>query len=425
MRCLWLTWIDPTPAHDGQRIYSGRLIEAFAAAGAELEVLCGAHRHSARRDGDVEGRVTWRLAGARRNAAWQSVLSDLPHVVHRSATREMRARFKSLLRREPWDCVVLDGLYAGWALALLQAAAVVGRARPRLVYVAHNHETTMRADLAANMPGRGLARLYLKSDARKVAGLEREIVAAADLVTAITSADAAKFAAERPGRPTIVLTPGYAEGRVAARRIDETIPRRAAIVGSFEWIAKQANLEAFLAVADPLFAAAGAELIVVGNGRPEFLRALARKTAATRFVGEVSRVEPYLGNARLAILPERLGGGFKLKILTYVFNRVPIATLESCLAGTPLAPGDSVLAYGDYGSLARGAVAALDDLTLLDAVQTRAYAACDREFDWASRGERLRASIAALAAAASEPELPDLPDLPGLGEGALPALAAP
>ena len=46
--CLWVTWTDPQPEHDGQRIYSGRLIEALASAGARVDVLCFASKGSQR-----------------------------------------------------------------------------------------------------------------------------------------------------------------------------------------------------------------------------------------------------------------------------------------------------------------------------------------------------------------------------------------
>ena len=44
---------------------------------------------------------------------------------------------------------------------------------------------------------------------------------------------------------------------------------------------------------------------------------------ATQFTGTVPDVTRYMDEARIAIVPERNGGGFKLKVLEYVFNRIP------------------------------------------------------------------------------------------------------
>jgi hypothetical protein len=53
-------------------------------------------------------------------------------------------------------------------------------------------------------------------------------------------------------------------------------------------------------------------LQAVGSADEAFLRQLRQKTRATHFTGTVPDIEPYLDQARIAIVPERNGGGFKL-----------------------------------------------------------------------------------------------------------------
>ena len=93
------------------------------------------------------------------------------------------------------------------------------------------------------------------------------------------------------------------------------------------------------------------------------------------------------------MVPERHGGGFKLKMLDYVFNRVPILALQDSFAGVPLQAGHSVLLFPDHVALARGMVAALDDVDRLNRLQESAFAACRDRFHWRCRGEALRAAI--------------------------------
>src|SRR3546814_12594130 len=90
----------------------------------------------------------------------------------------------------------------------------------------------------------------------------------ADVVTAITPEDGMLFRRQAPRKPVIVLPPGYAGTRVASRTITAETPRIAVMVGSFEWIAKRMNVEAFVSAADPVFAAAGIRLRIVGKGPP-------------------------------------------------------------------------------------------------------------------------------------------------------------
>lgn len=394
MRCLWLTWIDPSPEHDGQRIYSGRLIPALAGAGAEVHVLCAANPLSGRRDGMREDGVTWHLVHHDHPPAWASVGSTLPHIAHRSAAPAMRRRLAQMLEAGSWDCVVFDGLNSGWAFGLVQRARTQAGRPCRLVYVSHNHEASMRRRIAARAEGGALRRVMLRQDAVKVGWLERRLVQKTDLVTAITPEDATLFEQQTGAPPVLVLPPGYHGRRLRERRITGDLPRRAIIVGSYEWVAKQMNLQEFLAEADPLFAAAGAEIEVVGAGDPGFFDRLRRGLSATRLVGRVDSVVPHLDQARIAVVAERLGGGFKLKVLDYVFNRLPVAALDGSVAGTPLTPDDSMLSFANHRPLAEGVVKALDDLDLLNRLQTSAYQACARRFDWSDRGRQLAASIA-------------------------------
>ncbi|SMF59094.1 Glycosyltransferase involved in cell wall bisynthesis [Tistlia consotensis] len=404
MRCLWLTWVDPVPEHDGQKIYSGRLIGALAATGAEVHVLCAANGDPSRRDGEREtrgdGRVVWHRVAHDQPPAWASVASPLPHIAHRSAVPAMRRRLARALDDGPWDGIVFDGLNSGWALGQVRRAQQ-RRPQPRpgrparLVYISHNHETSMRRGIAARADGGALRRALLHQDALKVGLLERRVVRAADLVTAITPEDAMRFERQE-GAPLVrVLPPGYHGRRLPERHITRDLPRRAIIVGSFEWIAKQMNLQEFLAEADPLFAAAGAEIEVVGAGDPGFFRRIGAGLSATRLVGRVESVAPHLDEARIAVVAERLGGGFKLKVLDYVFNGLPVAALDGSVAGTPLSPPDSMLSFANHRPLAEGVLAALDDLDLLNRLQASAYRACSGRFDWSDRGRELAASIAA------------------------------
>lgn len=394
MRCLWLTWQYPKPERDGQRLYSNGLIESVAGAGADVTVLCFApdEEPAAAANGSA---ADWHTVERDPRPAWASVLSPLPNITFRSGTMRMQRALRRLLADERWDVIVLDGLYTGWAVPLIERDAGVSGHKPTVVYVSHNHEETTRAAVARNYHGHPAKRRLLLRDAAKAARLERQMVDRADLVTAITEDDARQYLARRPDRRVVTLPPGYQGRRVAGREIRAALPRRAVIVGSFEWLAKQMNLEEFVTVADPLFEARNAELQVIGNGSDAFLDRLNGRTRATQFMGSVPKVEPLLDEARVAIVAERTGGGFKLKVLDYVFNRLPIAALNGSVSGVPLQAPDSILTYETPGDLAHGVVSAIDDLPLLNNVQDRAYRACAGEFDWDQRGQRFIDEVAA------------------------------
>ncbi|HLG45231.1 MAG TPA: glycosyltransferase [Reyranella sp.] len=396
MRCLWLTLADPEPRHNGQYVYSGGLIDSVAATGSEIEVLGLRRPDSARCNGARDEHVVWWLPGEPLDplqSRWGSLASLLPHIAYRCRTAEMQRVLQQLLERGGWDGIVFDGISVGWALAPVRDFYAGRSDRPRLIYVSHNHEESLRQQVADSQPS-FFRRQAVRLDASKVARLERDLVDQVDFVTAITPEDLKLYERRRGDKPMGVLTPGYRGRKLSQREITGRVPRRAVIVGSFDWIAKRMNLEEFVEVADPIFAEGGAELVAVGSAEERFLNRLRERTKASRFTGTVPDVTRYMDEARIAIVPERNGGGFKLKVLEYVFNRIPVFALRGSFAGMPLVHGDSVMLYPDHEALARGVLDSIDDVERLNRLQERAYAACRDRFDWASRGRQILSVIA-------------------------------
>ena len=392
MRLLWLTLADPDPPENGQFLYSSGLIHGVASAGATLQVIGLARPGGAHRDGEQSGTVRWSLAAHRPRPGWASLPSPLPVLAHRPLTAALRRRIEDAARDRHWDAIVFDSIALAGALAPILASA--GEGPCRIVYVAHNFEEGVARRIAEDEP-QSVKRLVRSLDAAKVMRLERSLVRAAHLVTANTPEDQARYRALSPGGPVLFLPPAYRGHDVPARTISSTTPRRAVIVGSYDWPPKRASLEAFLAAADGPFLKAAIELVLVGNAEESFLVELRRRFAWVTCTGRVEDVAPHLTQARIALVPDLLGG-FKLKGLDYVYNRVPIFGIDGAVPGMPLRQGDSMLLFADHRRLAEGVIEAIDDFDRLNRLQERAYAACRGLFDETELGLQLLAAIAAV-----------------------------
>jgi len=389
MDCLWLTLADPDPAINGQLIYSKGLIESAHRAGAALHIIGLSRPHESQPRRDETGLV-WQLTAIRRTSRWQRLLSNKPEIALRSYSQEAVAVLRRALTERDWAAVVFDSICAGWALDTMVQHRSRSARPPKLVYLAHNHEVTVAQRIAR--ASRGLRRIVREVDAFKIARLERRLVAEADLVTSNTPDDCRTFAAGADGTPVAFLPPGYGGTRVASRAIGAGIPRRVVVIGSFDWPPKRIAMESFLAVAAPVLAGAGIELQIVGAIEPDYLAAVRARHPSVSFVGLVEDVRPYMAAARVALVPDLLGG-FKLKGLDYVFNRVPILAMRVALPGMPLEEGRSIGLFDSHQALAEGVVSLIDDFAELNRRQAAAFEACASRFDWSRIGEHLLAHI--------------------------------
>jgi glycosyltransferase involved in cell wall biosynthesis len=388
MRVLWILSADPNRPADGQLTYSLSSIEALAATGADVTVVHLGTRAPVR-SGDASRSILWRPAGTANRNRLGSVVSSLPAMAYTAGSSEFRRVLTEELEHK-WDAVVIDHVQSGWALNVLAGklddATVI-------VHSSQNDERSVRSRIATGTSKNPATRLVLGLDARKVAALEDRILRRCDLVGAITEADAAAFRKRRPGVATVVLPPGYDGTRVAQREITADVPRRAVIAGSLMWRVKQFDLLALVKAADARFAAAGAELVVIGAAPPEFEAEVLRDTKATTMAGRVDSFAAAFAAARLALVSEPHGGGFKLKTLDYVFHRVPMLVQSGSVTGLPLEDGAGLLEYGSIDALVDGALHVLDDFETLNRLENEAYTRCEHEFAWSTRGEQLRDAI--------------------------------
>lgn len=407
MRCLWVTLADPNPPRNGQFLYSRGLIQSLSSTGMEVHVVGLARPRGEHRNGEFSDGVYWWLAPHRWSAEhqpsprWVSLGSILPQLVAQTNTPPMRQLLHERLAAHQWDAVVFDSICAGWGLSLVLQRYAQTRSRPTIVYLSHNHEESVAAQIAEDTRP-FLKRHFKRFDAWKVRSLERWLVRRADLVTSNSPDDCEKFRPTRPDRRVEFLPPSYDGRRVEQRRITADSPRRAIIVGSFDWIAKRLSLAQFLTVADPLFAAAGIELYVVGSADDSFLSELRPKVRATRFTGRVDDVGRYMDQARLALVPDLLGG-FKLKALDYVFNRLPIFAMSGAVPGMPLRDGEGIQFFASHQALAEGVVQAIDDVDRLNRMHEIAYTASIDQFETTAIGRNLLRWMSLTDSARPEP----------------------
>lgn len=392
MRCLWVARELPFPTDSGDRIYSASLARALAATGAHVRVLGHAPPPGTRLPGD--DLVDWQVVPGERRGRLAALASPLPLYAAVHATPGFRAALHDELEA-PWDAIVIDQLGSGWALDACRRARDGPGRGPSVVHVSHNDETAIWRAMVAQASGSVPRRLAVRLNAARVARLERRVLGGVDLVTAITPEDAAAFAERTPGLRTLALTPGYAGCGAEDRAIDPSTPRRVVLVGSYGWVAKQENLRRFLALADPAFAAAGIGLDVVGRMPDALHDALSPGLRATTLHGFVDDVAPLLRGARIAVVPEVIGGGFKLKLLDYVFGRVPVATLAAAAAGLDAPLRARMMCSPDLPSLVSGVVDAIDRVDRLDTMQREAFDLARSAFRWADRGAALRRAIEA------------------------------
>ena len=386
LRCIWLARTVPFPINSGDRAYTIGLLRSLARR-ADINFVGIGDQNDANIARQELPEIEWTVVGAALKPAAISLLSHRPYVSARHSPSLMVATTRSVLAARRYDFVILDQYALGWAIEECMDL-LFAKACP-LVYLAHNYEKALAEDTVSNFRGNAIKRTLLRLNAAKIAKMERKLVCAVDVVTAITEEDATALSHLAPIRRPVVITPGMDVTQARECTITRNTPRNLVMVGSFHWIPKQLNLINFLSAADGVARASNVRLDIIGDTPVHLSKELAVKYRWIRFLGFVEQLEPLLGAYRLALNIEDTGGGFKLKILTYVAAGLPIAALSKSLTGVPCELRKCMIVREKPSVLLAAAVAAMDDVNVLRRRANEAQCCAARRFDWDRSADRL------------------------------------
>lgn len=259
--------------------------------------------------------------------------SALPDMALRGRSALFRAALDDLLRRVPFDVVQAESIEM---VQYGRLAHVRGHAAPLYVYDAFNAEYLLQRRAFATdlrQPRKLPVALYSLVQWQKLRRYETRLGRRCDGVLAVSPDDATVLGRLAPGLPIEVVPNGVDTSyfrRGAAPALDHLDPRSPALLftGTLDF---RPNIDAvtwFAREVLPLVQTThpAARFVVVGrNPTPEVLACAAQP--GVEVVGEVADVRPWFERAAAYVVPMRIGGGVRLKVLeAFAMEQAVIAT---------------------------------------------------------------------------------------------------
>jgi glycosyltransferase involved in cell wall biosynthesis len=259
-----------------------------------------------------------------------NLLSPLPYSVasHRSA--QMRETVEAYAARHPVDV---------WQFEWTGYVDTLRRADARKVVNAPNVDSLIwqRYWEAETNP---LRRLYIRGQWRKFERFERRVFRAATRLVAVSDADA-RLMRERFGAAGADVVDNGIDRAFFERVVRRPDPQRILFLGALDW---RPNLDALRLLLDDVMPRvrqqeARAKLCVVGRRPPDWLRQRTRDNRAVELHADVADVRPHLAECGVMVVPLRVGGGSRLKILEALACGTPVIATRVGAEGLCLTPG--------------------------------------------------------------------------------------
>ncbi len=317
----------------------------------------------------------------------RSVITRRAYVWYAYESEAFSARLDALLAAVDFDVVQIDSL---------DLAAYLPRLAPLpVVCVHHNVESALLGRRAGLEPSR-LRRWYLRFQAKRLAQLEQEWCARVELNIAVSDADRDALQAAAPqghyltvpnGVDVETFTPAGAPSR----------PEGIVSTGGLNWFPNADALKHFCADILPRVRALlpTASVRWVGRAPQERISDL-WEAEHVELTGYVDDIRPYVQEAACFVVPLRVGGGTRLKILdAWAMGKAVVSTSVGC-EGLAAVDGDNILVRDDPEQFAIAVAAVLRDPQLRERLGRAGRRTVEDTYSWDVIGAGMHESLDAL-----------------------------
>ncbi len=393
MRILLITPQLPYPPRQGTQIRNFHLLRA-AAGVHHVDLLSFARRgESLSAAGpllELCGEIHLVPAPLRtRQERLRTLLTSAdPDMAHRLRSEELAATLIAMLGRAHYDVVQVAGIEMARYVPMIRETAP----STRVIFDDHNAEYLLQGRAAAvdaHHPLSWPKALYSLIQWHRLRRYEARVCQEADAVLAV-SADDAKALRSLDGTAPISVVPNGVDTEYFRPNL-HTSPEPAALLftGTMDFRPNVDAVRWLVTEVLPLLEKTRPDvrLYVVGRSpAPAVQRLASDKVTVT---GAVEDVRPYFARASLFVVPMRMGGGVRLKILETLAMGLPVVSTSMGAEGTGLSHGKELL-IADTAEQFAGAVTRLlgDSALRTRLAQAGRQTACER-FDWGRIAPRL------------------------------------
>ncbi len=284
----------------------------------------------------------------------QNLFSSLPYTVTSHFAQPFVERLVELLDRQRFDVVICE--WSPYAIYMRE------RRTPPTVIVAHNleHLIWQRYHQTETNP---LKKLYIGGQYRKMLRFEKEAFDRAAGVTTVSMKEAEGVRSLSP-LPMIAPVDNGVDLNYFAPVPEPPKADTLVFVGSLDWRPNQDAVEYFIEEILPIIRGCRPEVVfrAIGRNMPPHIARLGSRPGVN-LVGEVDDVRPYARAASVFVVPLRIGGGTRLKILEALSMESAVVSTSIGAEGLELENGKHLLLADTPAAFAEAVVDLLEHPT--------------------------------------------------------------
>lgn len=320
-RILFITYEDPFLGVAGDFIGTRTLVKCFESIAADFDLL--SFRNIGNKSNNNLLEIYFKnivfIPFKSRNK-FRLVVSKYPAAIsnrHRSAFIN---KMLQMVEDNKYNYIIVNHLKMSYLIDYLDNASA------KKIFISHNVEQLLTRTLYEYTKS-FFNRLMYYQEYVKTRIYENKFLNKFDIITAVSDKDLSFFTTKYKNAEISLLPPFvFEEIKLNTTKV---FSNKIILCGSFFWEPKQENLIRLLdSKKIGLLKANKIELLIVGNAPDKITNYINSRFDFVKMTGFVEDTKIYYKDAKVALVPELLGGGFKLKIAESISEKVPIVAFN-------------------------------------------------------------------------------------------------
>jgi sugar transferase (PEP-CTERM/EpsH1 system associated) len=312
--------------------------------------------------------------------------SPLPDIALRLPSALFATKLKAYLESTQFDAVQVEGLeLARYYLITSPEQASF----PAIILDEHNAEYVLQQrafEVDSHSPRRWVGTAYSLVQWQKLKRYERRACRRATAIVAVSEADRRALLQLDPDLDIAVVPNGvdteYFRCRPLAQTNDKESSATLVFTGTMDFRPNVDAMTWFCKEILPLIRSRTPKirLFIVGQGPAKAVQELASPFVTV--TGAVEDIRPYLENAAVYVVPMRMGGGVRLKVLEAMASGIPVVSTRAGVEGIDVEEGENALLADTAMEFAAKVVDALTNASLRNRLARQGRKLVEDHYDW-------------------------------------------
>jgi len=312
-------------------------------------------------------------------ALLRNLFSRLPYIVDGHFSRPYADRLRQALTDFQPDIVMAE--WSPYAVYLRDVTGI-----PRIA-IAHNLESSIWRGYVEKTSN-SLKRSFVSYQYRKVEAFENDIFSWLDGLITVSPLELQQVQKRFPSLRSVLVDNGVDPSYFKPGPEPED-PHLIAFCGSMDWRPNQDAIQFMIEDIMPHLRRMiePVRLLVVGRQPPAWLLALGRRYGV-EFTSSVDDVRPYVRRSAVSVVPLRIGGGSRLKILEALSMKKAVVSTSLGAEGLELTPNQHIVVADQPEPFARAVAELLTDPARRQQLAEAGYRKVVERYRWEELAKR-------------------------------------